>query len=125
MTGDPEPQAAAAGTAVYAGTSNPITLRTRHQILTLFAGLKILGPGLVPVSQWWPDEPRPAVPGKAWMLGGVTESRPDHEVTYYPELPGESDNGPSCASSCGASGVRHDIRVALGGEGNECCVCRH
>jgi hypothetical protein len=71
VTGDPEPQAAAAGAAVYVGTSNPVTLRTRHQIVTLLAGLEILEPGLVPVPQWRPDEPGPAVAGKAWMLGGV------------------------------------------------------
>jgi len=70
VTGDPEPQTAAAGAAVYAGTANPLTLRTHDQILAFFDGLEILAPGLVPVPQWRPDEPDPADPGKAWMLGG-------------------------------------------------------
>jgi len=71
VTGDPEPRAAAVGTAAYGDTANPITLRTRDQILALFAGLQILEPGLVPVPRWRPDEPDPADPGKAWILGGV------------------------------------------------------
>ena len=82
VTGDPEPEAAEVGTAAYAGTANPITLRTCDQILALFAGLEILEPGLVPVPQWRPGEPEPADPGKGWMLGGVgyKPSRPGAEV---------------------------------------------
>jgi hypothetical protein len=71
VTGDPDPQAAAAGTAVYASTANPVKLRTREEILAFFDGLEILEPGLVPIPQWRPDEPGPADAGKAWMLGGV------------------------------------------------------
>ncbi len=71
VTGDPEPQTAATGVAVYAGTANPLTLRTHDQILAFFDGLEILEPGLVPVPQWRPDEPDQADTGKAWMLGGV------------------------------------------------------
>jgi hypothetical protein len=71
VTGDPEPRAAAVGTAAYASTANPVTLRTRDQILALFAGLQILEPGLVPIPQWRPDEADPVDPAKAWILGGV------------------------------------------------------
>ncbi len=78
VTSDPDPQVAAVGTAVYAGTANPITMRTHEQILAFFHGLEVLEPGLVPVQQWRPDEPGPADAGKAWMLGGIARNRPDH-----------------------------------------------
>jgi hypothetical protein len=70
-TSDPEPRTAAVGTAVYAGTTNPITLRTRDQIAALLAGLETLDPGLVPVHQWRPDEAALPEIAKAWMLGAV------------------------------------------------------
>lgn len=61
ITGDTEnPQAAEAGTAVYARTSNPIIARPRAEILGFFDGLEILQPGLVPVAQWRPSEDAPA-----------------------------------------------------------------
>jgi hypothetical protein len=71
VTSDPDPEAAAAGAAVYASTANPVRVRTREQILALFGGLDILEPGLVPISQWRPEEPAPAGAGRAWMLGGI------------------------------------------------------
>ena len=71
ITGDPDPEAAAAFTAVYAGTANPNTLRTHGEILAFFDGLEVLEPGLVPVQHWRPDEPGPAGAGQSWMLGGV------------------------------------------------------
>jgi S-adenosyl methyltransferase len=70
-TGDVDPQAAATGTGVYASTANPMSLRTRAEILGFFGGLDVLEPGLVPVQQWRPDEPGPADPEKSWMMGGV------------------------------------------------------
>ena len=71
VTSDPDEQAAAVGTAVYASTANPVRLRTREEILAFFDGMELLEPGLVPVQQWRPDEPGPADAGRAWMLGGV------------------------------------------------------
>jgi hypothetical protein len=79
VTGDPEPRAAAVGTAAYASTANPVTLRTRDQILALFGGLQILEPGLVPIPQWRPDEADPVDPAKAWILGGVAR-KPLHAI---------------------------------------------
>jgi S-adenosyl methyltransferase len=70
-TSDPDPQAGAAGMAVYAGTANPSTLRTHEEVLAFFDGLDILDPGLVPVQQWRPGEPAPADAGRAWIVGGV------------------------------------------------------
>jgi hypothetical protein len=79
VTGEPDPQTAAAGTAIYASTANPITPRTRDEILAFFDGLEILEPGLVPVMQWRPDEPSPADAAQALalrgLLGGVGQSR--------------------------------------------------
>jgi hypothetical protein len=75
VTGEPDPQTAAAGTAVYAGTASPITARPRAEILAFFGGLEILEPGLVPVQQWRPDEPGPAEAGHGLaaqgLLGGI------------------------------------------------------
>jgi hypothetical protein len=51
VTGGTDPQAAAAGTAVYASTANPVTARPREEILRFFDGLEILEPGVVPVQQ--------------------------------------------------------------------------
>ena len=65
ITGDPDPEAAAQFTAVYGGTANPNTLRSRQEILGLFGGLEMVEPGLVPVQQWRPDDPHAAAPDKA------------------------------------------------------------
>ncbi len=70
-TTDPSPKAAANVTAVYAATSNPATPRSHAEILAFFDDVDLIEPGLVPVSQWRPDEPEPADPGKQWILGGV------------------------------------------------------
>jgi hypothetical protein len=37
-------------------SSAPITLRTRDQVARFFDGLELVGPGLVPLSQWWPPD---------------------------------------------------------------------
>jgi hypothetical protein len=65
-----DPQAVAAGTAVYARTSNPISGRSRAEILRFFDGLDLVEPGAVPVAQWRPDEPGMAGLGQG-LLGGV------------------------------------------------------
>jgi hypothetical protein len=66
----PDAQTAAAGTAIYASTANPITPRTRDEVLAFFDGLEILEPGLVPV-QWRPDEPSPADTAQGLALRGL------------------------------------------------------
>jgi O-methyltransferase involved in polyketide biosynthesis len=35
-------------------SSASLTLRTRDQVARFFDGLELVGPGLVPLSQWWP-----------------------------------------------------------------------
>src|ERR1700733_7495322 len=51
--------------AAYAGASAPGVARTRYQIAGFFAGLNMVPPGLVDVSEWRPDvigvPPGPAV----------------------------------------------------------------
>jgi hypothetical protein len=78
ITGDPDPDAAAQFTAVYAGTANPNTLRTRAQILGFFSSLEMIEPGLVPVQHWRPDDPGAANPEKAWMIGGIGRINAGH-----------------------------------------------
>lgn len=71
VTAAPEPHSAQAVTAVYARTANPGTLRTREQILALFAGTALVEPGLVPVTQWRPDQAEPTGQAKDWMLAAL------------------------------------------------------
>lgn len=71
VTAAPEPRSAQQVTAVYAGTANPGTLRTREQILALFTGTALIEPGLVPVMQWRPDQAEPTGQAKDWMLAAV------------------------------------------------------
>jgi len=52
--GEQDPEAAAAGTAVYARTASPISGRPPAEILRFFSGLEVLEPGLVPVHCWRP-----------------------------------------------------------------------
>jgi hypothetical protein len=49
----------------------PYTLRTREQIETLFDGLDVLFPGVVPLPDWRPDAPELAPPPNGVGLGGV------------------------------------------------------
>jgi len=37
-------------------SSASLTLRTRDQVVRFFDGLELVGPGLVPLSQWWPAD---------------------------------------------------------------------
>ena len=39
-----------------ARSSASLTLRTRDQVARFFDGLELIGPGLVPLSQWWPAD---------------------------------------------------------------------
>jgi hypothetical protein len=85
--GGTDRQAATASTAVYARTANPVTARTREEILPFFDGLDILEPGLVPVQQWRPDEHDTADPDETWLLGGVGRNRADHVPLPAPPAP--------------------------------------
>jgi hypothetical protein len=71
VTTDPSPQTAAKVASVYATTTNQASPRTHARILAFFDGLRLIEPGLLPVSQWRPDKPVHEDPGRGWMLGGV------------------------------------------------------
>ena len=71
VTTDPSPQTAAKVQSVYAGTTNQAAPRRRAEILAFFDGLDLIEPGLLPVSQWRPDEPEEDDPAKGWILGGL------------------------------------------------------
>jgi predicted O-methyltransferase YrrM len=102
VTAEPDPEVAAEGTAVYASTANPITARTRDEILGFFGGLKLLEPGLVPVLQWRPDEPGPAAAAVGLpvrgLLGGIGQLRPGH-VAAAPAPAGPAPQVPQPRSS--------------------------
>jgi hypothetical protein len=56
--------------AVYASASAPGVARTREQIGGFFAGLDMVAPGLVDVSEWRPDHIGP-LPGPAVFYAGI------------------------------------------------------
>ena len=51
-----DPELEAASVAAYSRTSSPVFTRPRAAILEFFDGLEIVGPGLVPVMRWRPDQ---------------------------------------------------------------------
>jgi len=70
LTADFAPeQVSAAATAYNATSPVPVTARTHAQITSLFGGLPLLPPGVVPVSEWRPGPG--AVPQPCDVHGGV------------------------------------------------------
>jgi hypothetical protein len=59
--------------ALAKGSLGGATPRTRGEIMELFAGLELVKPGLVPVTEWWPDGPRlkPLTMAQQLIAGGV------------------------------------------------------
>ncbi|MFI1919608.1 SAM-dependent methyltransferase [Nocardia sp. NPDC020380] len=47
----------AAGAAIFADASTPVTLRTRQQFETFFDGWKLVEPGITYATDWHPDQP--------------------------------------------------------------------
>jgi SAM-dependent methyltransferase len=68
-TGPARAAATREAVGVYEELAAPFVLRTPEQVTGLFAGLQLVGPGVVPVQLWQParGRPGPAVP----VLGGV------------------------------------------------------
>jgi S-adenosyl methyltransferase len=75
VTTDPSPETAAKVKSVYASTTNQAAPRPRADILGFLDGLDLVEPGLVPVSQWRPDQPVHDDPAKGWILGGLARKR--------------------------------------------------
>jgi hypothetical protein len=46
----------------------PISLRSRAEVAPFFDGLELIGPGLVPLDEWW--DPGEVEPGAAGLLSG-------------------------------------------------------
>jgi hypothetical protein len=56
---------------LYDSTTNPVTVRPREWVVDLFAGLDLLDPGVVLLSQWRPDSPAEPHPQRVPVLAGV------------------------------------------------------
>ena len=54
-TADAQPERAAAHRQLYRRTALPMTMRTRAEVTSLFAGLELLPPGVVDMTHWEPD----------------------------------------------------------------------
>jgi len=70
-TADFDRQAAAAAARAYDQAAAPMVLRSHAEIERLFDGFELVGPGLVQVSRWRPDDQRPGTKGEVWAYGGV------------------------------------------------------
>ncbi|MBN1174913.1 MAG: SAM-dependent methyltransferase [Micromonosporaceae bacterium] len=68
-------------TSVYAGTPTPLCLRSRTQILDLFDGFALAGPGLVTVDQWRPETNTTDPPIPGFLAGVGHRERPPATVS--------------------------------------------
>jgi hypothetical protein len=75
LTSDFAPEAVTAGVAAY-NTLVPagISARTHRQVTALFGGLRLVAPGIVPVSEWRPDH-APLHGVSADMYAGLATTR--------------------------------------------------
>ncbi|QFZ22307.1 SAM-dependent methyltransferase [Saccharothrix syringae] len=73
FTPDRMPRAMAAGADIFRQTAEPITPRTRAQVLRMVDGFDVVPPGLVFTPQWRPESPEdvPADPGRANLYAVV------------------------------------------------------
>jgi hypothetical protein len=82
ITAQDHVEAAEQGAKVYteAAATTQMTLRGRDQIMDFFAGFDLVGPGLVPLHEWFPADRSPTVTGfpprrreplPTWFLCGV------------------------------------------------------
>ncbi|WP_309117255.1 SAM-dependent methyltransferase [Saccharothrix sp.] len=73
FTPDRMPQAMAAGADIFQQTAEPITPRTREQVLAMMDGFDVVEPGLVFTPEWRPESPEdvPDDPGRANLYAVV------------------------------------------------------
>jgi S-adenosyl methyltransferase len=71
VTSDIRGQSAASASVEYKKIAPDATLRSRSEILQLFAGFELLDPGLVQLPYWRPDDPPSPGADYLWILGGV------------------------------------------------------
>jgi hypothetical protein len=55
-TADHDPSETTAAAAVYRGTANPATARTRAEVAELLRGTELVEPGLVDATEWRPED---------------------------------------------------------------------
>jgi len=83
LTSDFAPDAVTAGVAVYnALVPAGITARSHAQVTALFGGLRLVAPGIVPVSEWRPGH-APVHSVSADLYAGLASTRrpADHTIT--------------------------------------------
>lgn len=72
----PPPQVTAAAGAYNTAAPVPVTARTHAQVTSLFGGLPLVAPGVVPVSEWRPDAGE--VPGPGDLYAGAARIPQGH-----------------------------------------------
>jgi O-methyltransferase involved in polyketide biosynthesis len=70
-----DPDMLAEATQTYAGARMPFTLRSRAQIMDLFAGFDLVEPGLVSLPEWRPEYNTDRTPLKGPTMGAVGQLR--------------------------------------------------
>lgn len=70
-TGDDYPEDLARAVELYKNTKNPVTARTREQIVQFFDGFDLVSPGVVLLPLWRPDHGEVADPRRSLCYGGV------------------------------------------------------
>ncbi|CAJ64078.1 MULTISPECIES: SAM-dependent methyltransferase [Frankia] len=69
-TGDLAPRNVGQIVDTYTATAAPLVLRGLGDVCRFFAGTEVLGPGVVRLPLWKPDEPPTGI-DKVWVYGGV------------------------------------------------------
>ncbi|RSM56826.1 methyltransferase [Actinoplanes sp. ATCC 53533] len=87
-TADPNPDAMAAVVATTAKVGITFVPRTHEQVARMFGDWELIGPGLVPVLAWRPDEP-PEDPNAAYYWAGAAR-KPDEADGGQPSATGVS-----------------------------------
>jgi O-methyltransferase involved in polyketide biosynthesis len=70
-----DPEMLAEATQTYAGARMPFTLRSRAQIMDLFAGFDLVEPGVVSLPEWQPEFNTDRTPLKGPTVGAVAQLR--------------------------------------------------
>jgi O-methyltransferase involved in polyketide biosynthesis len=70
-----DPEMLAEATQTYAGARMPFTLRSRAQIMDLFAGFDLVEPGMVSLPEWRPEFNTDRTPLRGPTVGAVAQLR--------------------------------------------------
>ena len=69
-THDPVPEEPAPAASMFRGASSPLITRSRQDITAMLAGLELVEPGLVAITQWRPAHP-PEPQDRAYLYAAV------------------------------------------------------